>query len=330
VAVPHCQADGLGQPDARSISLTSVHAKQEALQLHNLLERASMAAAAGDHAAVLAELAPVLLCCTDKEQQMLQLDQQQWLRGMQMLLSAASAASSWLLALRCHLRLLHVLLPAVPPQLAGFLRGGEEEIAADGAAAALHAAAEQVMAQPLLAGSLDVAARFLQQHRAALAECVPDSSHGGCGSDDIGGSCEQQHVHALLQLHSMERAVYEALQQQLSLAVAACTSSLAAAGGPAADSCLNLQVCCELDLPHCFILSRIMYCSPSGWCIHFPPLLKRPSCCRPMPCALPCVMQPPCCYTSPAWPLRAGCKPGRGQGQRHQLHSWWLWSKPRT
>lgn len=226
ISLPHCQADA-------SISQATVKAKQEALQLHTVLGAAGQSAAAGDQAAVVDALAPVLLCNTDKEQQMLQLDEQQWLRGMHMLLSAASASGSLGLVLRCHLRLLNALLPAVPPQLLPLLQGRED--AADSqAAAALHAAAEQLMARREAAGALDAAASFLQQHCAALS--LPAAAE--CSSGSAEQQPRQKHQVAL---HPMELAMFEEVQQQAALAVASCAASLAAAGPAAAESALNLK-----------------------------------------------------------------------------------------
>ena len=238
IELPHCQADG-------SISLAAVHGKQEALELHTVLEGAGKSAAAGDHAAVVAVLAPVLLCCSDKEQLMLQLDQQQWMRGMQMLLGAASASGSWALALRCHLRLLNALLPHVPQPLLAVIQGKEEEEGGQGPAAtavatasSLHAAAEHLAVQPAAAAALDAAASLLQQHDFAVRAAV---SRSGSGRPSSGGR-GQPEARAVLTLHPMECAMYKAVQHQLALTVAGCSAALAAAGPAAAESRLNLKV----------------------------------------------------------------------------------------
>lgn len=226
ISLPHCQADA-------SISQATVKAKQEALQLHAVLDTAGQSAAAGDQAAVIAALAPVLLCCTDKEQQMMQLNEQQWLRGMHMLLSAATASSRPDLALRCHLRLLNALLPAVPPRLLP-LAQGREDAADSEAAAVLHAAAEELMARREAAGVLDAAAAFLQQHRTAILLPHAARSSGG-------GAEQQERLEHPVVLHAMERAMFAEVQQQAVIAVASCAASLAAAGPAATESALNLK-----------------------------------------------------------------------------------------
>lgn len=223
-----------------------MQAKQEALQLHTVLDAASQSAAAGDHAAAMQALAPVLLCCTGKEQQILQLDQQQWLSGMQILLAAAAATGSRALALKCHLRLLNALLPAVPPQVLGLVQGKEEEVeaaVATDAVAALHAAAEQLVAQPGASAALDAAASFLQRHTAELSLAASLSANGGSNSSTIPDQqLPSQQQQQQLALHPMERAMYEDVQHQAAFALASLSSSLAAVRPAAAESCLSLKV----------------------------------------------------------------------------------------
>ena len=231
LALRHCQADS-------AISTAAVHSKQEALQLHSVLEGAQRAADGGEHGAVVAALAPVLLCCSDKEQQMLQLDQQQWLRGMGMLLAAAGATQAWGLALRCHLRLLNALLPQVPPQALALIQGGEQQPSGGALLPALLPAAEQLAQQPAAAGALKAAAAFLHRHGPQLAL----SSRGRAASGGAGGSGGSGAAPScVVELHSMEAAMYEAVQRQLAVAVTACSVALAAAGGAAAQSQLNMK-----------------------------------------------------------------------------------------
>jgi hypothetical protein len=195
---------------------------------------------------VVAVLAPVLLCCSDKERLMLQLDQQQWMRGMQMLLGAASASGSWALALRCHLRLLNALLPHVSQPMLAVIQGKEEEEGQAAAASAvavassLHAAAEHLSAQPAAAAALDAAASLLRQHDFAVKAAV--SRSGSRSHPSSGGRGGQPEVRAALTLHPMECAMYKAVQHQLALTVAGCSAALAAAGPAAAESRLNLKV----------------------------------------------------------------------------------------
>ena len=231
LSLPHCQADA-------SISAATAHGKQEALQLHTVLEGAGTAAAAGNHAAVVRTLAPVLLCCTDKEQQMHELDQAQWLRGMQMLLAAAEATRSWGLALRCHLRLMNALLPVASSTLAPLVHGQEDAaagVAASAAAAALHACAEQLVGQPPAVAALDATAAFLQKHRAALEVAVAPANSSVAAQRDTAAGPQA------LALHPMERAMYEAVQQQLALVLASCGAALGALGS-AVESQLNIKV----------------------------------------------------------------------------------------
>ena len=242
ISLPHCQAGA-------TISAAALRSKQEALQLHSVLEGAQRSAAAGDHSAAVATLAPVLLCCSDKEQQMLQLDQQQWLRGMRRLLESAGATGAWGLALRCQLRLLNALLPQVPAQALALLRGSEEQAAAGALLPALLPAVEQLAQhQPALA-ALEAAASFLHQHGPQL---VLSSRRGGCGAigSSGGGSgsssgcgCGSESDSACsVALHPMEVAMFEAVQHQLVTALASCSAALAAAGAAAAQSHLNLKV----------------------------------------------------------------------------------------
>lgn len=208
--------------------------KQEALQLHSVLEGAQRSAAADDHNSAVATLAPVLLCCSDKEQQMLQLDQQQWLRGMKRLLESAGAIGAWGLALRCHLRLLNALLPQVPPQALAVVRGSTEAASSGALLPALLPAAEQLaQLQPAVA-ALDAAASFLHQQGPQLLL--------GSRSGNAGTSSNSAEPASAVVLQPMEVAMFEAVQHQLVAALASCSAALAAAGAAAAQSHLNLKV----------------------------------------------------------------------------------------
>ena len=229
-----------------------MHSKQEALQLHSVLEGAEAAASRGEHAAVAAALAPVLLCCTAKEQQMLAMGAQQWQRGLQMLLAAAAAQGSWALALRCPPRVLNALLPAVPPQLGALIRDQQEQAGgptAGGPLPLMLAAANQVAAQPAAISALDAAAGFLHKHGVAVVLAHAGAPAGTAQQEDQQaqqGSQQRQQGQQRRQqqqrlvLHPMEAAMYEAVQHQLVALLAGCSAALAVAG-PAAQSHLNMK-----------------------------------------------------------------------------------------
>lgn len=233
VSLPHCQAGA-------TISGAALRSKQEALQLHSVLEDAQRRAAAGDHGAAVATLAPVLLCCSDKEQQMLQLDQQQWLRGMQRLLESAGKTGAWGLALRCHLRLLNAMLPQVPLQALALVRGGEEPAGSGALLPALLPTVEQLVQQQPTAAALEAAASFLQQHGSQLLLGSRSGTAGASG--DASGSGSGSAPAGTVVLHPMEAAMYEAVQHQLVAALASFSAEMAAAGAAAAQSHLNLKV----------------------------------------------------------------------------------------
>lgn len=284
-----------------------MQSKQEGLQLHSILAGAEAAAAIGNHTAVVEALVPVVVCCGAKEQEMQQLHHPQWLHGVQLLLAAATEALDWALALRCHLRLLTSVLPAVPPLLAGETRhrsdlsGSEADAAAAGWAslpAALSAASDQLAVQPAAVAALDSAAAFLQRHGAHLIlEGSPPPSATSATNDALQQQQQQQRV----ALHPAEQGVYTVVQRQLQLAVAACAAALKLAGPVAAESRLCLKVgrgSNLLLLPNHACLHTLL-CALQYLCIH-PPLC--PPSCRSTYCVTPCVTHPPCCSASAGWP----------------------------
>ena len=213
IELPHCRTDA-------SVSLAAVAAKLEILQLHSLLKHATQQAEAGLHADAAATLAPLLLCCSDKERLLRAQDPHRWQQALQLLLAAAKALDQPLIALRCHLRVLAALLPPVPPQLlsAWAQRGADEGVAAPSASALADlrgalasGVADKFLAHPVAGEALCAAAAFL----AGSAPQLPALLAGGAAGDELDAA-----------LRPMERRLYRTVQQQLLAVLQACRLAL--------------------------------------------------------------------------------------------------------